>query len=61
MLEVVFFQNLDGFAVIDSLFHLEILGTDCVFVLSFKTEQNIAIVMCCPKRKFQEHKQQYFG
>lgn len=53
--KVVFFQSHDGFSLIDLLFHLEALGSDYIFSLTFKTKQNIAIVIYCPNRKFQEH------
>lgn len=55
--KVVFFpEPCWVFTRIDSLFHLEALGTDCVFFfLSLKTKENITIVMCCPRRTCQEY------
>lgn len=56
VLQVVFFQNHDGFSLVDSLFHLEALGLIAFFpFFQNKTKQNIAIVMCYPNTKFQEH------
>jgi hypothetical protein len=45
--------------MIDLLFHLEALGTDCV--LTFLSKQNRALPeLYCPNRKFQEHTAVFF-
>lgn len=51
--KLFFFQNHDGFLLIDSLFHLEALGSDDVFC--FVLKHSIAIAMSSPNRKFEEY------